>query len=76
MGLTYKKPLSEKTFFATTLAVSSEEQHSHHDYLIRTILPDSVTIRVDSIYPMMGYKFSTTKTSAFISVNHKFNKRS
>ena len=81
-GFTYKKSLSKKTFLASTLALSYEEQHSHHEYLIRdldTLNPgtseETYTVRVDSIYPMMGYKFQASKLSYFISLNHKFNTR-
>lgn len=74
-GLNYKKSLNEKTFITATLALSYEEQHSHHDYLIRSLESDQVTIRVDSIYGLMDYKFATTKTAGFFSVNHKINKQ-
>ncbi len=75
MGVNYKKPLNEKTYLAATVALSGEEQHSRHDYLIRSIEADGKTIRVDSIYQLMGYDFRTTKGSFFTSVNHKFNKK-
>jgi hypothetical protein len=74
-GLNFKKSLSEKTYITSTLALSYEEQHSHHDYLIRSLGTDLTTISIDSIYPMMGYKFGTVKTSAFFSVNHKISKK-
>lgn len=74
-GFNFKKTLSEKTYIASTLALSYEEQHSHHDYLFRGLEADQLTIRIDSIRPMMGYKFGTTKASAFFSINHKINKR-
>lgn len=74
-GLNYKKSLNEKTFLTSTVALSYEEQHSHHDYLIRSLESDQTTIRIDSIYALMDYQFATTKTSGFISINHKFNKR-
>lgn len=74
-GLSYKKSLNEKTYIASTLALSYDEQHANHDYLIRSLEPDNITIRVDSIYPLMGYKFGTTKVSGFFSINHKINKQ-
>jgi hypothetical protein len=76
-GLVYKKSLNEKTFLSATAAVSYEEQHTHHDFLIRT-LDTTYTdgnpvynIRVDSIYPLMGYSFRTTRTTGYFSINHK-----
>ncbi len=80
-GLVYKKSLSEKTFLASTLALSYEKQRSHHDYLVRSLDTTYVdgspkyNIRVDSIYPMMGYAFNTTRLTGFVSLNHKFNNR-
>jgi hypothetical protein len=72
-GLNYKKPLSEKTFINATLALSYEEQNANHDYLFRTIEADNITIRIDSMKPLMAYTFNATKGSAFFSINHKFN---
>lgn len=74
-GLSYKKSLNEKTYIASTLALAYDEQHANHNYLIRSLESDSITIRVDSIYPLMGYKFATTKASGFFSINHKINKQ-
>ena len=74
-GLSYKKSLNEKTYIASTLALAFDEQHSNHDYLIRSLEPDNISIRVDSIYPLMGYKFGANKTSGFFSINHKINKQ-
>lgn len=76
-GLVYKKSLNEKTFISATAAVSYEEQHTHHDFLIRTL--DTTyqegnpvyNIHVDSIYPLMGYSFRTTRATGYFSINHK-----
>lgn len=79
-GLVYKKSLNDKTFFTNTLAYSLEEQHSHHDYLIRHLDTvneggtDVYKIVIDSIYPLMGYSFKTSRISEYLSFNHKFNK--
>lgn len=81
MGVTYKQPLSNKTFFKATIAQSYDNQNSHHDFLIRSIDTvyengePSYKFKTDSIYPLMGYKFETFKTSLFASVNHRFNSR-
>jgi hypothetical protein len=80
-GLTYKKSLNEKTFLTSTLAYSVETQKSRHEYLIRdldTIIENNqekYQIRIDSIYPLMGYLFRTSRVSNFLSINHKFNKQ-
>lgn len=78
-GLIYKKTLNEKAFFTTTLSYSIDEQHSHHDYLLRHI--DTVqtngeqrySIVVDSIYALMGYKFKTSRLSNYAAINYKVN---
>ena len=80
-GLTYKKSLNEKTFFTATLAGSFEGQHANHNFLIRSLDTSyvdgqqQVRIHVDSIYPLMGYEFRTTKTSFAASFNHKISKQ-
>lgn len=80
-GLTYKKTLSEKTFFTATLASAFDEQHSHHNFLIRSLDTvdnngeQQVNIRIDSIYRLMGYQYRTTRGSGYFSLNHKFSKQ-
>jgi len=80
-GLTYKKSLNEKTFFTATLAGSFENQHSKHDYLVRSLDTtdvngqQTVRIRIDSIYQLMGYNFNTSKASFSATFNHKISKQ-
>lgn len=79
-GVNYKKSFSRKTFFTATVAQSYANQHSHHDFLIRSIDTlqengkESYKIRTDSIFPLMGYVYHTFKTGVFASINHKINK--
>jgi hypothetical protein len=81
VGMTYKKPLSEKTFFKTTIGTTYDRQRSNHDYLVRSLDTnyidgqEEVLIRTDSIYPLMGYQFRTYKASVFSSINHKINRQ-
>jgi hypothetical protein len=76
-GLNYKKSLNEKTFVAWTTAVSFEEQHSKHEYLLRSlnILNGDTTIQLNDSYPLMGYKFGITKFSNYFAINHKISKQ-
>lgn len=74
-GLTYKKSLSEKTFFTATMSTSLEEQHANHDFLVRSINTTTNQINIDSIYPLMGFQFKTVKTSGYVSFNHKISKK-
>ena len=73
-GLTLKKPLNENTYVAATVAYSRENQYSHHDYLARSYDSTSNSISIDSIYPLMGYRFTISKASGFFSINHKINR--
>ncbi len=84
MGLTavnYKKSLSEKTFLNFTGGLTFERQRSHHDYLVRGMDTvndngmDKYLIRVDSIYPMMGYRFNILRATSHFSINHKISTR-
>lgn len=82
-GLTYKKPVNEKTFLSTTMAYSMERQRSNHSFLQREAAIDAngdSTIILsgalgDSIYPMMAYVYQISKASGYFSLNHKINKR-
>jgi len=75
-GLTYKKPLNEKTFLAATFAYSYEQQKSRHDFIDRTgtITGNDSIVFHNGRYPLMAYIFKTSKGSAFFSLNHKINK--
>jgi hypothetical protein len=80
-GLTYKKPLNERTFVHATLGGSYEGQRSKHDITWRTLDSTYVNntlvtrIRLDSLYNLMQYNFGITRTSAHVSINHKINRR-
>lgn len=80
-GLIYKKPINEKTFVSSTLAFNFDEQHSKHNFLIRSLDTtevdgeQKVNIRVDSIFRLMGYYYRTSRLSYYFSVNHKINRR-
>lgn len=80
-GVTYKKPVSEKTFFKTTLGVSYDKQNANHDFLIRSIDTtmaggeQEIRISTDSIYPLMGYQFLNTRISYYAALNHKITKQ-
>ena len=81
-GLTYKKPLNEKTFLQATLGGSYEKQISKHDIAWRKLDTTWVgglantSIRLDSLYNLMQYNFTILRTSAHVSINYKINRRS
>jgi len=80
-GATYKKPLNENTFIKTTIATTFDTQNANHNFLIRSLDTavvngeQSVSIRTDSIYPLMGYKFKTNRLSWYGAINHKISKQ-
>ncbi len=80
-GLTYKKSLSERTFLTTTFSGSIDDQHSKHNYLVRSLDTTynggepTVNIRVDSIYQIMGYSYKIARYSGMFSINHKIGKQ-
>lgn len=73
-GLVYKKTISEKTFFSATCAYSKEAQRANHNYLHRHLDDTKENIILDSIYPLMGFRFEIDKASTFLSINHKIDK--
>ncbi len=73
-GLTYKKPVNEKTFVTTSFAYSHEQQSAQHDFLVRSIDADNNITLLDK-YKLLDYTFATSKASGYFSVNHKMNKR-
>ncbi len=73
-GLTFKKPVNEKTFVTATLAHSYEEQHTHHDYILRSPNFADSSINIDSIYHLQDYSYEIMKTSAFFSLKKKVTK--
>lgn len=73
-GINYKKPLNEKTFIATSVAYSQENQNAQHDFLIRSVDADNQITVLDK-YQLLDYSFTTSKGSAYFSLKHKINKK-
>ncbi|MBD3639024.1 MAG: TonB-dependent receptor [Crocinitomicaceae bacterium] len=75
-GVTYKKPINKNTFLKTTLAYSMQQQTTSHLYILRTL--DSATNTWDYQAPpfdMMGYRYRIHAGSAYLSMNHKLNRK-
>ena len=73
-GLTLKKPLNEKTYLMSTVAYSYEKQSAQHDFLIRSIDTNNTITLLDK-YKLLDYNFAISKASAYLSLNHKINKK-
>ncbi len=80
-GASYKKSLNENTFIKSTIATTFDTQNANHNFLIRSLDTavvngeQSVSIRTDSIYPLMGYQFKTNRLSWYGAINHKISKQ-
>lgn len=81
-GLTYTKPLNKQTFWKATLAVSGNAQIANHDYLFQrkdangNLLVQNNRYVVDSLRPILDYRFSEVKYSLATFVNHKISAQS
>ncbi|ADB36216.1 TonB-dependent receptor [Spirosoma linguale] len=81
-GLTYTRPVSKQTFWKTTLAVSGNVQDANHDYLFlrkdgggNPIVQNSRFV-VDSLRPILDYRFKEVRYTLSSFVNHKTGTRS
>ncbi len=81
-GITYNQPLNKSTFFKTTLAVSNNIQDANHDFLFfrkdssGTPLVQNQKYVIDSLRPILDYKFSEMKYAVAISLNKKWGAKS
>ena len=75
-GLTYTKPLNEKTFIKTTLSGSYERQSTKHNLIYRHVDVANGDFVQDSILAnYMGYQFNTAKYTSSTYLNKKFGKK-
>lgn len=80
-GLTYTKPLNRQTFLKATLAVSGNSQDANHNYLFLRKDPKGLPVVqnsryvVDSLRPILDYRFSEMRYSLSTFVNHKLSAR-
>ncbi|MGE0635674.1 MAG: carboxypeptidase-like regulatory domain-containing protein [Bacteroidia bacterium] len=72
-GLNWLLPLDDKSYLRTTLAVTGDYTKNHRDIVYRhKETADSIFV-VDSLVPELEYNFTTTKYSANLFYNRKFN---
>ncbi|GAB2524386.1 carboxypeptidase regulatory-like domain-containing protein [Spirosoma aerophilum] len=81
-GLTYTRPVSKQTFWKTTLAVSGNVQDANHNYLFlrkdgvgNPIVQNSRFV-IDSLRPILDYRFQEIRYTVSSFVNHKIGSRS
>jgi hypothetical protein len=72
MGMSYSKSLSTSAFFKLTLAASQASSQAENDVVYRN---PAVFKTIDSIVPILGFKFVDQKYSFNFFLNKKFNSR-
>ncbi len=70
-GITYMKPINDKTYFHVVVAGSSRYSASHHLLVWR-----DTSFTLDSITPKMGYRNTESKISANFFFSRKINSKS
>lgn len=81
-GITLNKPLNKSTFFKATVAVSTNSQDANHDFLFLRKntqgdpLIENKRFVIDSIRPLLDYKFTENKYSLATYLNKKWGAKS
>ena len=68
VGMTYMKPINDKSFWRTTISGSVENQNSLHNYFVRHVDAENNYI-IDDIYSIMSYNFRQYKYSIASFIN-------
>ena len=71
-GLTYVHPLNVNTFLKAGAAVSTQSIDANHDYIFRRVVNDQFV--VDSLPPILDYRFRENKISTYLHFNKKLGK--
>ena len=74
VGLSYTKPINEKTFVKLVFSASQERITANHDKIVRHIGPDGKYV-IDTLINILDYVFRDNKYSAYFSLNKKFNRK-
>ena len=81
-GLTYTRPVNRQTYWKTTLAVSGNAQDANHNYLFLrkdgagNPLVQNNQFAIDSLRPILDYRFQEIRYTLSSFVNHKTGPRS
>ncbi|MGB0179913.1 MAG: carboxypeptidase regulatory-like domain-containing protein, partial [Flavobacteriales bacterium] len=75
VGATYTKPINEKTYLKTTLAVSRDWQDSRHEFVSRDLSFEGgdTTFTNVSTQPLMAYLFDKKRVSLAAHANRKLD---
>lgn len=66
-GVSYTKPLNDKTYMKLVLAHSGNESHTNHILVFR-----DTNYQLDSLVPNMAFRYIEQKSSANFFINRKF----
>ncbi len=72
-GLTWTHTLNERTYVKATAALSGQVVSPHHDYVYRHV--DDGRFVVDSLPPLLRYRFSENKAMLYVHGNRKLGRR-
>lgn len=72
-GATWSKPFDQNTYLKTTVAHGVDVQDSYHERVYRHLNPDN-TYALDSLVPLLDYRFEQQKTSLSSTLNRKLNR--
>ncbi len=75
LGTRFSKTLNKDTYFATTLAFSHENNHANHDYVARHVDSTTNEFVVDSLYPLMGYVFQSSRIQLASNITKKLTRQ-
>ncbi|MEO0779452.1 MAG: TonB-dependent receptor [Bacteroidota bacterium] len=74
LGMTYSQPLDSSSFLKTGLALSGNAVNTNHDFIYREVVDGRY--RLDSITPILDYRFDETKLSGYVYVQRKLSRKS
>jgi hypothetical protein len=74
VGTSYTRSLNEKSYWKTVVAYNHSGVNSYHELVYRHIDADS-NYQVDSLRPLLNYKFKDNRIVAHSFINSKLNKR-
>ncbi|MEM7660031.1 MAG: TonB-dependent receptor [Bacteroidota bacterium] len=78
-ALTYTHPVNVNTYFKASVAVSRQTADTYHEQIYRRTVLDPTTNKpkfvVDSLPPILDYRYTETKYSAYFKFNRKLGRK-
>ena len=73
IGMSYTYPINQSTFFKASIGASQSRVDSDHNFIFRRVVDNQYI--VDSLPPLLDYRFQENKYSANLHINKKLGKR-